>query len=246
MADYFESYIDNLRSIAAGSGEAAAAAKQLMMLHSAASNAKVVLELGVDRGQSTRVFLNALKGHGHLVSVDIRDCEIFKNRADWLFVQSDSTDVENIVSKAPQLSEGIDIIYVDSLHQVDHVRSEIYRWWPLLKRGGTMFFDDISSGPYLIGSRKDSYATEINNRKINELIQRIYFANTANSDLVYHYGSTGIGVLKKSGDASDNLNEDVGVPQRRRRWLWRVLKLLRIYRGYNRVEDGSDFLVPLD
>ena len=96
----------------------------------------VILELGVDKGLSTTVFLQACRmKNGNLVSVDIRDCSEISDSKYWTFVQSDSTDVDNILSKAPFLKEGIDVIYIDSLHNKDHVKKELNSWYPYMKKG---------------------------------------------------------------------------------------------------------------
>ena len=49
----------------------------------------VILELGVDRGQSTKIFLNAIDGKddAKLISVDIRDCSKAVDDKNWEFVQ---------------------------------------------------------------------------------------------------------------------------------------------------------------
>ena len=53
-------------------------AKQLLELHTDASQREnpIILELGVERGASTKIFLNAIanKPSASLISIDIEDC----------------------------------------------------------------------------------------------------------------------------------------------------------------------------
>ena len=60
----------------------------------------IVVELGVDKGQSTKVFLNAIydKPNAKLVSVDIRNCSEAVNSKVWEFVQQDSSDIQKFAN----------------------------------------------------------------------------------------------------------------------------------------------------
>ena len=67
----------------------------------------VILELGTQRGASTKVFLVACRENGGtLVSVDLLDCSQISQASNFIFVQSDSRAVTNIMSKAPILGHG--------------------------------------------------------------------------------------------------------------------------------------------
>jgi len=206
----FEEYIKTLKACSKEENEKRFVAKQLLQIHNEVSKRKspIILELGVDRGQSTKVILNAIfaKSSAHLVSVDIRDCSKVSSLDYWTFVKNDSTNVEAILKVAPILKNGIDIIYVDSLHTQKHVYKEIYEWFPFLKKNGVIFFDDIDSGPYLIGQRKDSVYTEIVNRNIFELIEAVFISNMNIIDLSYTRGSTGLARIDKICSRKHNLN----------------------------------------
>lgn len=251
MNDFFDYYVKSLRAEAESTGESAEAAKQLLEMHNvieahcAVRGHCTVLELGVDRGQSTRVFLNALRQRGRLVSIDIRDCSLFAAREDWTFVQGDSTDTDNTLQAAPFLKDGIDILYVDSLHELNHVIKETQAWWPLMNADSHLFFDDISTGPYKVGARKDSASTEINNAEILDYIQRLYFSNTESMSLQVLYGSTGLACVTKHSPRGHELLPCTEAPIRRRRWYWGLRRRLGVSKSYDRKEDGSDFLVPI-
>lgn len=176
------------------------AASQLLTLHQAASARPggTFLELGTDGGQATNVILEACESHGgRLVSVDIVDCSDAASSPQWTFVRADSVDRKAIVAGAPFLREGIDLVYVDSKHTAEHVEQEIYTWFPLMNPGAVMYFDDIDSGPYLAGARKDSPFMEIANRRIRCLIEEVFYRNTDKLELEMQFGSTGLAALRK-------------------------------------------------
>ena len=246
----YQNYIDALKSYTSKNNEARFVALQLLEMHAEVSRRKdvVVLELGVDRGQSTKAFLNAIdrKQSSYLVSVDIRDCSSVSNSDRWTFVQNDSSKVEQVLKSAPILKEGIDVIYVDSLHTSDHVYKEIYGWFPYLKKGGVMYFDDVDSGPYLQGQRKDSIGTEIANRKIYELIEAVFRGNLEQSNLVITNGSTGLARLEKISDLGAELNQPLYIRKRNNRIFWRLMNLIFRKKQYQHSQSNSDsFLIDV-
>lgn len=250
MTKVYQSYINDLKEFLSEKTEARFVASQLLEMHEHVSRLPnaTVLELGVDRGQSTKVFLNAVdqKPSSHLVSVDIRDCKGVSDSDMWNFVQSDSSDVESIVNAAPVLKEGIDVIYIDSLHTAEHVYKEIFGWFPYLKNGGVIYFDDVDTGPYLMGQRKDSMATEIANRNIHDLIEAVFRANMDKISLTIHYGSTGLGRFEKAGDIGSTLSEPLYLRKRSRRFFWRLVNLVFRRRQYKHSQATNEsFLIDV-
>ena len=200
----FDKYIIDLKKIAFENSERRHAAIQLLEMHSQVLKLDnpTILELGVDKGQSTKVFLNALNriNHGSLISVDIRDCSAIAKSPKWQFVQSDSTDGKKIFFFFSKISSGLDLIYVDSLHTEEHVIKEIFTFYKYLKIGGVMYFDDVDSYPYMKDHRKDNVEIEIANRKINHLLLNIFQQNIKSVGLNFEYGSTGLAKLTKLSD----------------------------------------------
>ena len=247
----YEKYINTLRSYSKEKSEARFAANQLLEMHKEASRREhlVILELGVDRGQSTRVFLNAIDGKNDsvLISVDINDCKDAVNFENWEFVQQDSIDINLLLSKKPILKNGIDILYVDSLHTQSHVMKEVYTYFEYIKPGGVIFFDDIDSGPYMNGQRKDSINTEINNRDILNLLEAIFRANYSSIDFSIIKGSTGLGKFIKHGNLGDKLHPPVFIKKRQFRIFWRILELLKLKKNYRHNNATNEsFLIDLD
>ena len=82
-------------------------ATQLIRMYRVAREVEepVILELGVANGASTTVFLQACEeADGKLVSVDIKDCSGISDSSRWTFVQSNSSDIENVLGRAPNLN----------------------------------------------------------------------------------------------------------------------------------------------
>jgi len=244
----YENYINTLRSNANEQSELRFAANQLLEMHAEAlkRSTPIIVELGVDKGQSTRVFLNAIseKKNSRLISIDIRDCKDAVKSDKWEFVKQNSIDIESLLNKKPIIKKGIDILYVDSLHTESHVLKEVYGFFKYIKQDGVIFFDDIDSGPYMNKQRKDSINTEINNRKILNLLESIFRANYSSIDFSIHQGSTGLAKFIKRSQLGDNLNDPIFISKRRFRIFWRFLEIINLKKSYRHNNKTNDsFLI---
>lgn len=192
----FEDY----RKLEYAKGVEGQSATQLMRMYRIATEqtTPTILELGTAKGASTTLFLQVCEENdGRLVSVDIKDCSDISQSSRWQFVQSDSTDVDFILSAAPHLREGIDILYIDSLHTRSHVEKEVTGWYPFMKQGSHVFFDDVDSNPYRKGQRKDNFRAEIEWDKIREYVEAFFYSNEDDLYLDIMFGSTGLAHLYK-------------------------------------------------
>ena len=246
----YKNYINDLKAYSKIENEARFVASQLLQMHGEVSSRKsaTVLELGVDRGQSTKVFLNAIhnKPLSHLISVDIRDCSNVSDSNLWTFLKMDSTNIAAIVNAAPILKKGIDVIYIDSLHTPKHVFKEVYGWFPFLKKGGVIFFDDIDSNPYLKGQRKDNVGIEVSNRKILELIESIFVSNIDIIDLTLIKGSTGLARIEKICKREINLKPPKVLKRRNNTILWKVLNIFLRRKQYTHsTYSNESFLIDV-
>jgi len=246
----YQDYINALKKSSLRENESRFVAKQLLLMHNEVIKRKspIILELGVDRGQSTKVFLHAIdkKSSGNLFSVDIKDCSEVSKSNTWKFIKKDSTDIKGILKEAPILEKGIDIIYVDSLHTPNHVYQEIYGWFPFLKKGGYMYFDDIDAGPYQLGMRKDNAGIEFSNRKILELIEAVFQANLNLVDLNLMRGSTGLACLKKISNKESELQPPKFIRKRNNPFLWKLINVLFRRRSYQHsTESNESFLIDV-
>ena len=128
-----------------------------------------ILEFGVRKGISTKMFLNLCEvNNGKLISVDIDDYSNLYKNDNWTFLNMRDDNIEEIKS---YISYPIDIILIDSFHEPKHVEKIIYLYWKYLKVGGSMYVDDISWLPYLKGNWRDhEYTEKINYDTFNKIL----------------------------------------------------------------------------
>ena len=178
--------------------------------------APVVLECGVDKGWSAGVLAHAVERKGgSLISLDIRDCSDAIESECWTFLQIDDTEQERILQEAPILKEGIDLIFIDSLHFARHVRRLLELWYPLVRQGGWIAFHDVDPGPYMRGQRKDYVENEIVWRSIGQVVLDFFYANEDDLQLEYHLGDMGLAIMQKLAPMSKAPNPPRRIPPRR-------------------------------
>jgi predicted O-methyltransferase YrrM len=234
----YQNHLDSLNEAAEQKNEERFAAQQLLEMHKEALSRDnpTIVELGVDKGLSTKVFLNSIDGKtdAALISIDIRDCSNAVDSKDWKFMLSDSADVDAIIESNPIIKTGIDILYVDSLHTAEHVYLEIYGFFPYVKKDGVIYFDDIDSGPYKAGQRKDSVSVEIANRRIFKLLEGTFEANINDLNFEVIRGSTGLAKFTKKSNLGDDLKPPMMTKERNSRLFWRIYNVLTFKKSYRR------------
>ena len=178
--------------------------KNLFSLIENIKNPKI-LELGVQNGVSTKKFINLCeKNDGYLYAVDIEDCSKVSNSQKWKFIHSRDDDFENIKN---QIDIKLDILYIDSLHESNHVKKLIYNYYDLINIGGYIFIDDISHLPYLDNPKKSSFYCEINNKETFNMLLEIYYYNQNFFDINFSFNSSGLAVIKKKTDNTLNFSK---------------------------------------
>jgi len=166
-----------------------------------------VLELGVQKGVSTNYFLEVCdKNNGKLYSVDIEDCSKVSNNPRWKFIHSRDDNFNKIFNLIPSQ---VDVVYIDSLHEADHVEKLIYNYYAKLKVGGYIFIDDISHLLYLKNSLRNNFYCEINNKETFDKILEIYNSNSNLFDLSFSFKSSGLGIIKKILDLPLKKNQAI-------------------------------------
>ena len=186
----------------------------------------IILELGVQKGRSTKKFFDICKkNNGKLFSIDVNDCSNVLNDKIWHFYQTRDDNFKFIKSKIPKK---IDILFIDTLHEANHVKKLINEYYPLIKTGGFIFIDDISHLPYLKNKRRDNFYCEINNKETFDLLISIYSKNTKNFDLSFTFVSSGLAIIKKKNDSElinyEKLNVREWSIKNILRKLWRKVK----------------------
>lgn len=168
-----------------------------------------ILELGVREGASTKMFLDVCdQNNGKLISVDILDCSKVSSNPKWKFIHSSDDNFE-LINKL--LNEKIDILFIDSLHEPNHVKKVFYNYYNFVKINGLIFIDDVVWLPYVEKARKDNEFVENINRLTFNKILEIYNANNENMSLDINFAGSGLGIIKK---IKDNLNNEKKIKNR--------------------------------
>jgi len=171
----------------------------------------VILEFGVRHGQSTEFFLNICeKNNGFLYSVDIDDTSKKFNSKKWKFIHGRDDNFKLVESYIPKK---IDLIYIDSFHDAEHVAKIFFHYYPFLKDNGCLIIDDISWLPYSKKNERDNFNSEINNHETFHKILDIYNNNTNNFDLTFNFKSSGIAKILKKNDENLFVSKKVLIRQ---------------------------------
>lgn len=185
-----------------------------------------ILELGVQKGRSTKLFLKICKkNNGNLYSIDIDDCSSVSNDPNWKFIHSRDDDFDKIKQVIPKK---LDVIFIDTIHEANHVRKLIYEYYKLLKKDGYIFIDDISHLPYLKNENNQNFYCEINNKETFDMILGVYKNNLELFDLNFNFISSGLAIIKKKSDL--DLNKFIKIPSRENslknflRKIWKKIK----------------------
>ena len=184
-----------------------------------------IVEFGVREGRSTKLFLDLCdQNNGKLFSVDIDDySNLFTNKnRKFIKARDDDFDfLENILPKE------IDIIYLDSLHEADHVEKIFYHYFPKLKINGYFFIDDISWIPYLKTEERNNFYCEINNKETFEKILNIYLSNHNNFDLEFSFISSGMCKIIKRNNCLNSQKKLIYRSNSIKNYLRKIIKLFK-------------------
>ena len=147
-----------------------------------------ILEFGVREGVSTKMFIELCEVQfGNVYSIDINDCKSVSKSKRWNFIQSRDDNFDFLKNKIP---EKFDIIFLDTLHEAQHVKKIFCYYYKFLKTNGLFFIDDTSWLPYVKNNYRDRFYAEINNQETFKILLEIYFSNYHNFD--FHSRHDGI------------------------------------------------------
>ena len=132
--------------------------------------------------------------NGNLYSVDVDDYSNLFNDPKWNFYKVRDDNFKYLEEKLPK---EVDVIYLDSLHEANHVEKVFYYYFKKLKLNGIFYIDDTSWLPYLKNEKRNNFYCEINNKETFELLLSIYSENTDNFDLSFSFISSGLAIIKK-------------------------------------------------
>ena len=161
-----------------------------------------ILELGVQKGVSTKKFIELCeKNNGFLTSVDIKDCSDVISSEKWKFIHSSDDNFEKVDRF---INKDLDLIFIDSLHEPNHVEKVFYHYYNFLKKKGICIIDDISWLPYSKNQERDKEFCEYINRSTFNKILEIFNQNQKNFDLEFYFKDTGYAVITKNEENSLN------------------------------------------
>ncbi|MDA7714472.1 class I SAM-dependent methyltransferase [Candidatus Pelagibacter sp.] len=181
-----------------------------------------ILELGVNKGISTKKFLKLCElNNGLLTSIDIDDCsEVVKNDK-WNFIHSSDDNFEFIDKVIPK---EIDFLFIDSFHEPGHVEKVFYHYYDFLKIDGICIIDDISWLPYTKNEYRDNSSNEYTNRKTFQKILEISNQNKENFLLEFFFEGSGLAIIKKKKNL---LNKSKNIPSREFSFKSLIRKILK-------------------
>ena len=135
-----------------------------------------IVEFGrVREGRSTKLFLDLCdQNDGKLFQWTLMIIQTYLKTKNWKFIKSRDDNFNFLEDILPKK---LDIVYLDSLHEADHVEKIFYHYFSKLKINGYFFIDDISWIPYLKTEKKEIIYCEINNSETFERILSIYLSN---------------------------------------------------------------------
>ncbi|MGQ9688894.1 MAG: class I SAM-dependent methyltransferase [Desulfobaccales bacterium] len=130
---------------------------ETLFVESLTLNPRLIVELGVARGESTRVFAQVAQLCGaKLVGVDIRDCSGALDWQEWLFIHRDDLEFAREFEdwcRQQGLTPRIDVLFIDTSHYFEHTLAEIRAYFPFLADHAKVFFHDTNLKSFIF--RKD-------------------------------------------------------------------------------------------
>ena len=169
-----------------------------------------ILELGVKEGTSTKKFIELCNlNNGFLTSIDINDCSNVIRSDRWKFIHSSDDNFDMIDKIIPK---NLDFIFIDSLHEPNHIEKVFYHYYKFLKKKGICIIDDISWLPYSKNETSDNEFTENINRSTFKKILEIYNNNKDNFYLDFFFKDSGYGIITKINEKP--LNKSIKIPSR--------------------------------
>ena len=130
---------------------------ETLFLETLSMKPRLIVELGVARGESARGFAQVARLSGaKLVSVDLTDCSRALDWQEWNFIQQDDIEFAREFPgwcRERQIEPVIDVLFIDTSHYFEHTLEEIRSYFPFLADHAKVFFHDTNLETYIF--RKD-------------------------------------------------------------------------------------------
>jgi len=153
---------------------------ETIYLSSMSIQPKLIVELGVRGGESTRVFNYVNKDiNSRLISVDIENCN-YNNITNGTFYQMDDVLFGKLFKFTT--TDPIDVLFIDTSHLYDHTKQEIETWFNLLNYKALVIFHDTNLKPTYY-HRNGNYCTNAwdNQRGVIRAIEEYFSINVDES-----------------------------------------------------------------
>ena len=134
------------------------------------------------------------KNNGNLTSIDILDFSKVSSNPRWRFIHS-SDDNFNYINSI--IEKKIDVLFIDSLHEANHIKKVFYNYFNFVKINGLIFIDDVIWLPYVKNGYRDNEFVESTNRLTFNKILEIFNANKNNFTLDINFSGSGLATIKK-------------------------------------------------
>ena len=110
------------------------------------TQAQLAVEIGLGPGDSTSIFLLALKRTGgRLVSIDVHPQPVAERKIDALGLRDRWTFIEKpseVAARQWRADRPIDVLLIDGKHSYNQVKLEYGLFRPLMRKGGFILFHD--------------------------------------------------------------------------------------------------------
>lgn len=130
---------------------------ETLFVESLTMKPRLIVELGVAKGESARVFAQVARLCGaKMVSVDLTDCSRALDWDEWNFVQKDDVEFAREFEgwcRARRIEPVIDVLFIDTSHYFDHTLAEMRAYFPFLADHAKVFFHDTNLDNFIF--RKD-------------------------------------------------------------------------------------------
>ena len=161
-----------------------------------------ILEFGVSRGISTKMFLDLCNtNNGKLYSVDVDDYSNLFSDKNWKFIHCRDDNFQKVENSIP---EKLDLIYLDSYHEPNHVQKIFMHYYPMLKTNG-FYIMMMYVGYHMLKKIIETILDLKSHIIILFKILNIYNNNFKNFDLDFTFVGSGLAKISKKNN--NKLNE---------------------------------------
>ena len=164
----------------------------------------LILELGVNKGGSTKKFLDFISSNnGKLFSIDINDCSNAVQNKRWKFLKSNDLNSNFIIEKFADIkNEGIDLLFIDSYHDPSHVKLLLNKWAQYVNKDGVIILDDTESLHYKL---RKKFTHSVINDAIDQVVKKFYYQNNKHFIYTKYFMGAGLSKLEKKTPKNEKL-----------------------------------------